>query len=210
MLSKPNPASTTLYSAPQELESHAVRFVMAHKSIEREVIELKFDEMPEEILELNPFQTLPTLFDRGMVLYDLSVIMEYLDERFPFPPLLPVDPIEKSEKRLLLYRFTRAKGCWYELVRTILNGNKKDADVARKTLNGNLIELLPLFAHKLYFKSDSLTLVDACIAPILWRLDLLGITLGEKAKPISAYANRLFEKEGFLDSLTFAEKDFNQ
>jgi len=183
---------------------------MAHKSIEREVLELKFDEMPEEILELNPFQTLPTLFDRGMVLYDLSVIMEYLDERFPFPPLLPVDPIEKAEKRLLLYRFTRAKGCWYELVNTILNGNKKDADAARKTLNGNLIELLPLFAHKLYFKSDSLTLVDACIAPILWRLDLLGITLGEKASPISAYANRLFEKEGFHDSLTFAEKDFNQ
>ena len=210
MLSKPNPASTTLYSAPQELESHAVRFVMAHKSIEREVFELKFDEMPEEILELNPFQTLPTLFDRGMVLYDLSVIMEYLDERFPFPPLLPVDPIEKAEKRLLLYRFTRAKGCWYELVKTILNGKKKDADAARKTLNGNLIELLPLFAHKLYFKSDSLTLVDACIAPILWRLGLLGITLGEKARPISTYANRLFEKEGFHDSLTFAEKDFNQ
>ena len=210
MLSKPNPASTTLYSAPQELESHAVRFVMAHKSIEREVFELKFDEIPEEILELNPFQTLPTLFDRGMVLYDLSVIMEYLDERFPFPPLLPVDPIEKAEKRLLLYRFTRAKGCWYELVKTILNGNKKDADAARKTLNGNLIELIPLFADKLYFKSDSLTLVDACIAPILWRLNLLGITLGEKAKPISAYANRLFEKEGFHDSLTFAEKDFSQ
>jgi len=210
MLSKPNPASTTLYSASQELESHAVRFVMAHKSIEREVLELKFDEMPEEILELNPFQTLPTLFDRGMVLYDLSVILEYLDERFPFPPLLPVDPIEKAEKRLLLYRFTRAKGCWYELVKTILNGNKKDADVARKTLNGNLIELLPLFSHKLYFKSDSLSLVDVCIAPILWRLDLLGITLGEKVKPISAYANRLFEKEGCHDSLTFAEKDFNQ
>ena len=210
MLSKPNPASTTLYSAPQELESHAVRFVMAHKSIEREVFELKFDEMPEEILELNPFQTLPTLFDRGMVLYDLSVIMEYLDERFPFPPLLPVDPIEKAEKRLLLYRFTRAKGCWYELVKTILNGKKKDADAARKTLNGNLIELLPLFAHKLYFKSDSLTLVDACIAPILWRLGLLGITLGEKARPITSYANRLFEKDGFHDSLTFAEKDLNE
>ena len=210
MLSKPNPASTTLYSAPQELESHAVRFVMAHKSIEREVLELKFDEMPEEVLELNPFQTLPTLFDRGMVLYDLSVIMEYLDERFPFPPLLPVDPIEKAEKRLLLYRFTRAEGCWYELVNTILNGNKKDAEKARKTLNGNLIELLPLFADKLYFKSDSMTLVDVCIAPILWRLDLLGIALGEKAKPIRVYANRLFEKEGFHDSLTFVEKDFSQ
>ena len=210
MLSKPNPASTTLYSASQELESHAVRFIMAHKSIEREVFELKFDEMPEEILELNPCQTLPTLFDRGMVLYDLSVIMEYLDERFPFPPLLPVDPIEKAEKRLLLYRFTRSEGCWYELVSTILNGSKKSADAARKTLNGNLLELLPLFAHKPYFKSDTMTLVDVCIAPILWRLGILGITLGEKAKPIALYANRLFEKEGFYDSLTFAEKDFNE
>jgi RNA polymerase-associated protein len=210
MLSKPNPASTTLYSAPQELESHAVRFVMAHKSIEREVLELKFDEMPEEIIELNPFQTLPTLFDRGMVLYDLSVILEYLDERFPFPPLLPVDPIEKAEKRLLLYRFTRAEGCWYELVDSVLNGNKKDADAARKTLNGNFIELLPLFAHQPYFKSDSLTLVDVCLAPILWRLNLLGITLEQKAKPLTAYANRLFEKDGFQDSLTIAEKDFNQ
>ena len=209
MLSKPNPASTTLYSASQELESHAVRFVMAHKSIEREVLELKFDEMPEEIIELNPFQTLPTLFDRGMVLYDLSVVLEYLDERFPFPPLLPVDPIEKAEKRLLLYRFTRAEGCWYELVDTVLNDNKKNADAARKTLNGNLIELLPLFAHKPYFKSDSMTLVDVCLAPILWRLSILEITLEEKARPLKAYANRLFEKDGFHDSLTIAEKDLN-
>ena len=209
MLSKPNPASTTLYSASQELESHAVRFIMAHKSIEREVVEVSFEEMPEEVLELNPCETLPTLFDRGMVLYDLSLIMEYLDERFPFPPLLPVDPIEKAEKRLLIYRFTRADGCWYQLVDTILNGNKKEADSARKTLNGNLLELLPLFAHKPYFKSDTMTLVDVCIAPILWRLDVLGISLGEKAKPIKDYANRLFEKEGFHDSLTFAEKDYN-
>ena len=209
MLSKPNPASTTLYSASQELESHAVRFVMAHKSIEREVLELKFDEMPEEIIELNPFQTLPTLFDRGMVLYDLSVILEYLDERFPFPPLLPVDPIEKAEKRLLIYRFTRAEGCWYELVDSVLNGNKKNADAARKTLNGNLVELLPLFAHKPYFKSDSMTLVDVCLAPILWRLNILEITLEEKAKPLKTYANRLFEKDGFHDSLTIAEKDLN-
>jgi len=111
---------------------------------------------------------------------------------------------------LLLYRFTRAEGCWYELVDSVLNGNKKDADAARKTLNGNFIELLPLFAHQPYFKSDSLTLVDVCLAPILWRLNLLGITLEEKAKPLAAYANRLFEKDGFQDSLTIAEKDFNQ
>jgi len=210
MLTKPNPASTTLYSATQELESHAVRFIMAHKSIERDVIVLEFDNMPEEILELNPCQTMPTLFDRGMVLYDLLVIMEYLDERFPFPPLLPIDPIEKAEKRLLIYRFTRAEGCWYELVDAILNSNKKAADAARKTLNGNLIELIPLFAHQTYFKSDTMTLVDVCLAPVLWRLGIMGIELSDKAKPILNYAARLFEKEGFQEGLTFCEKDFKQ
>ena len=209
MLTKPNPASTTLYSDSQELESHAVRFIMAHKSIERQVFEVKFDEIPEDVLEFNPCQTLPTLFDRGMVLYDLSVIMEYLDERFPFPPLLPVDPIEKAEKRLLIYRFTRSNNCWYELVNTILTGSKKEADSARKTLQAELIGLLPFFSHKPFFMSETMTLVDVCFAPILWRLDLLGISLGEKAKPITAYANRIFEKEGFHESLTFAEKDFN-
>jgi len=145
MLSKPNPASTTLYSASQELESHAVRFIMAHKSIEREVVEVSFEEMPEEVLELNPCETLPTLFDRGMVLYDLSVIMEYLDERFPFPPLLPVDPIEKAEKRLLIYRFTRADGCWYELVNTILNGNKKRGGRSKKNFERKLVRVAPSF-----------------------------------------------------------------
>lgn len=210
MLTKPNPASTTLYSATQELESHAVRFIMAHKSIECDVIVGEFNNMPEEILELNPCQTMPTLFDRGMVLYDLLVIMEYLDERFPFPPLLPIDPIEKAEKRLLIYRFTRAEGCWYELVDTILNSDKKAAAAARKTLNGNLIELIPLFAHQTYFKSDTMTLVDVCLAPIMWRLGILGIELSDKAKPILSYAARLFEKEGFQEGLTFCEKDFKQ
>ena len=209
MLTKPNPASTTLYSAPQELESHAVRFIMAHKSIECDVLEVDFDELPEEILDLNPCQSLPTLFDRGMVLYDLGVVMEYLDERFPFPPLLPVDPIEKAEKRLLIYRFTRAPGCWYELTDVILNSNKKASEAARKTLNGNLIELIPLFSHKPFFKSDAMTLIDACLAPIMWRLKLLGITLDDKARPVSAYSNRLFGQEGFQESLSFCEKDFN-
>jgi RNA polymerase-associated protein len=210
MLTKPNPASTTLYSASQELESHAVRFIMAHKSIERDVHEVGFDELPEEIIDLNPCQTLPTLFDRGMVLYDLGVVIEYLDERFPFPPLLPVDPIEKAEKRLLIYRFTRSPNCWYELVDVILNGNKKEAEAARKTLSGNLTELIPLFSHKPFFKSDTMTLIDACLVPIMWRLSLLGITLSDKAKPVSAYANRLFSQEGFQESLTFCEKEFNQ
>jgi RNA polymerase-associated protein len=209
MLTKPNPASTTLYASAEEMESHAVRFIMAEKNIEREVLNLKIDQMPEEILELNPCQTLPTLFDRGMVLYDLSVITEYLDERFPFPPLLPVDPIEKAEKRLLIFRFTRSTGCWYELVNTIQTGSKKEANEARKILSSSLIELIPLFAYQPYFKSDDMTIVDACLAPLLWRLKKLDIDLGAKAKPIHDYAKRLFSKDSFKESLTDCEKEYN-
>lgn len=209
MLTKPNPASTTLYASANEMESHAVRFIMAEKNIERDVINLTIDEMPEEILELNPCQSLPTLFDRGMVLYDLSVIIEYLDERFPFPPLLPVDPIEKSEKRLLIFRFTRAEGCWYDLVNTIQTGNKKEATKARKMLSSSLIELIPLFAYQPYFKSNEMTIVDACLAPLLWRLKALNIDLGVKAKPIHDYAKRLFKRDGFKSSLTDCEKEYN-
>ena len=209
MLTKPNPSSTTLYASAEEIESHAVRFIMAEKNIEGDVINLKIDQMPEEILELNPCQSLPTLFDRGMVLYDLSVITEYLDERFPFPPLLPVDPIEKAEKRLLIFRFTRATGCWYELVNTIQTGSKKDATEARKILSSNLIELIPLFAYQPYFKSDAMTIVDACLAPLLWRLKKLDINLGAKAKPIHDYAKRLFARDSFKESLTDCEKEYN-
>ncbi len=209
MLTKPNPASTTLYCSAEEMESHCVRFIMAEKAIEREVFNLNIEEMPEEILELNPCETLPTLFDRGMVLYDTSVVTEYLDERFPFPPLLPVDPIEKAEKRLLIFRFTRAPGCWYELVKTIEKGSKDEASKARNILKSSLIELIPLFAYKPYFKSDEMTMVDACLAPLLWRLKKLEIDLGLKAKPIHEYANRMFSKESFQESLTDCEKEYN-
>ena len=207
MQTKPNPASTTLYTSDEEMESHAIRFIMAEKNIDREVLNLKVDKMPEEILELSPGQMLPILFDRNMVLYDLSVIAEYLDERFPFPPLLPVDPIKKAEKRLLIFRFTRAKDCWYDMVKTIQTGNKKAANKARKTLASSLIELTPLFEYQPYFKSDEMSIVDACLAPLLWRLKTLDINLN--SKPINDYAKRLFSKESFKESLTDREKEYN-
>jgi RNA polymerase-associated protein len=182
---------------------------MAEKNIEGDVLNLTVDEVPEEVLELNPMQALPILFDRGIVLYDLSVIIEYLDERFPFPPLLPVDPIDKSEKRLLIYRFTRAAGSWYALAETIESGNKKNADAARKMLKSNLIELVPLFAYKPYFKSDEISLVDTCLAPLLWRLNKLDVKLGAPGKAVTDYAKRLFAKDSFKASLTDCEKEFN-
>ena len=208
MLNKPNPSSTTLYSSPQEIESHAVRFVIAKKNIESNIINVQIEEIPEEILELNPGRIMPTLFDRGMVLYDLSIIMEYLDERYPFPPLLPVDPIEKAEKRLFIFRFTRAENNWYKLVDTIQNGDKNSSNIANIKLTSSLIDLIPLFAHKPYFKSNNMTIVDACLAPVLWRLKKLNIRLNAQAKPIIDYSKRLFAKESFKKSLTDCEKEY--
>lgn len=209
MLNKPNPYSTILYSSAEKMESHIVRFIMAEKNIEREVSNIKTEEIPEEILELTPYPTLPTLFDRDVVLYDLSVIMEYLDERFPFPPLLPVDPIEKSKKRLLIFRFTRATGSWFKLANTIETGTKKEADNARKTLKSSLIESVPLFVHQTFFQSDEMTIVDTCLAVLLWRLKKFDIDLGVHGKVISDYAQRLFAREGFKESLTDWEKEYN-
>ncbi|RUA05246.1 MAG: glutathione S-transferase [Gammaproteobacteria bacterium] len=209
MTNKPNPSSTILYSSDDDIQSHAVRFIMAEKNIERKVVSLDVEKMPEEILERSPGQAIPTLFDRGIVLYDLSVIMEYLDERFPFPPLLPVDPIEKSEKRLLIFRFTRSVDSWFEQVAIIETGEEKEAIAARKTLKSNLIELVPLFEYKPFFKSDNMTIVDACLAVLLWRLKKLDINLGAPGKAVTDYANRLFARDSFKESLTDCEKEFN-
>ncbi|MBA5248819.1 MAG: glutathione S-transferase [Gammaproteobacteria bacterium] len=209
MTNKPNPSSTILYSSDNEMESHVVRFIMAEKNIEREVVTAEVDKMPEEILELSPCESLPTLFDRGIVLYDLSVIMEYLDERFPFPPLLPVDPIEKSEKRMLIFRFTRATGSWFELAKIIQTGNEKEAVAARKMLKSGLIELVPLFEYKPFFKSDGMTIVDACLAVLLWRLKSLGINLGAPGKAVNNYGKRLFARKSFKESLTNFERELN-
>lgn len=208
-LTQPNPSSTTLYASPEEIESHVVRFIMAEKNVERKVINLKVEQMPEAILEFNHTNTLPTLFDRGIVLYDLSVVMEYLDERFPFPSLLPVDPIEKSEKRMLVFRFTRAAGSWFELAHTIESVNQKKANQARKILKSELIGLVPLFEYKPFFKSDYMTIVDACLAALLWRLNKFNICLDTHGTAITDYANRLFAKPSFKESLTDCEKEYN-
>lgn len=210
MLKKPNPSETVLYSAPNSLESHAIRFIASEKDLECEVHNVEFEEMPEELIAYNPTGTMPTLFDRELILYDMTVIMEYLDERFPFPPMLPIDPIDKAEKRTLIYRFTRAKGNWYQLVDDILNGTKKQATESKKLLTNNLIDLIPLFEYKPFFKSDTLGAVDACIAPVLWRLEQMDIDLGSGSAAITQYSNRLFALESFQNSLTDFEKELRK
>lgn len=199
----------TLYSGPADLDSHQARIVLAEKGVTVDVVSTTDDTPNEDLLSLNPYGNYPTLVDRDLVLYDVDVIMEYLDERFPHPPLLPVYPIARAKSRLMLKRI---ENDWYGLARTILNPQSDAAkkDEARKALRDMLVTLAPVFAETNYFLSDDFTLVDCRIAPLLWRLPAMGITLPEVAKVISKYEARVFNRDSFQVSLTESEREIRE
>lgn len=157
--------------------------------------------VPQALLALNPYGTLPTLIDRDLVLYEARIILEYLDERFPHPPLLPVYPVARAEARKMMYRIEHD---WYSLMKRIL-ANQEPAQ-ARSFLRDSLMSLEPVFAEKPYFLNDEFSLLDCALAPLLWRLPQLGITFPETLKGLHAYMNRLFKRESFQSSLTEAER----
>jgi stringent starvation protein A len=197
-------AIMTLYSGDLDIYSHQVRIVLAEKGVNVDIVNVEENHPNEDLLELNPYNTLPTLVDRELVLYEARVVMEYLDERFPHPPLLPVYPVARAKSRLMVYRIERD---WYSLYKTILEGNAKTVKTARTELKEGLLSLAPVFADSPYFLSEEFTLVDCCIAPLFWRLPQLGIELPNNpaAKPVHEYMKRLFKREGFQASLTEAE-----
>ncbi len=194
----------TLYSADMDLHSHRVRIVLAEKDVTVDILNVINHELPEDLIHLNPYNTLPTLVDRDLVLYNSNIIMEYLDERFPHPPLLPVYPVARAKSRLMMYRIDQD---WYTLVDQIDRGNKKDSDAARKELQESLARLAPVFGDSAYFLSDEFSLIDCCIAPILWRLPQLKVVLPPQAKSVWSYAKRIFKKSSFQLSLTEAERE---
>ena len=198
-------SSMTFYSDPADHYSHRVRIVLAEKGVTVDIHDIDPDNKPEDLATLNPYNTLPTLVDRDLVLYDANVMMEYLDERFPHPPLLPVYPVARAQSRLWINRIEKD---WTDLVGVIRTGKSKEADKARKELTDSLVTIAPIFAEMPYFMSEDFSLVDCCVAPILWRLPTLGIDLPESTcKPLLQYMDRLFERESFLASLSEAERE---
>ncbi len=199
-------SSMTFYSDASGHFSHRVRIVLAEKGVAVDVQDIDPDAIPTEVADLNPYNTLPTLVDRDLVLYEPNVMMEYLDERFPHPPLLPVYPVARAQSRLLIHRIDKD---WSALVGTILDSKSRETAVnkARKELRDSLVGIAPAFEEKPFFMSDDFTLVDCCIAPILWRMADLGIELPKQAKPLLDYAERLFERESFKESLSEIERE---
>ena len=200
-------SSMTLFSDSNSHYSHRVRIVLAEKGVTVDLIESDSGNTPAELGDLNPYNSMPTLVDRDLVLYESKVMMEYLDERFPHPPLLPVYPVARAESRLFMYRIERD---WCVLVDAIEN-SRSDNVVAKsaKELRESLLAIAPIFAEKPYFMSEEFTLVDCCVAPILWRLPALGVDMrpSKQSKPLLSYMERLFTRESFQESLSIQERE---
>ena len=195
----------TLYSRPTDIHSHRTRLVLAEKNINIEIANVPGPDLPEDLMDLNPYHTVPTLVDRDLTLYDSRLIIEYLDERFPHPPLMPVDPVTRAQFRLALFRIETD---WYSIAEEAeTNADGKLGTKSRKMLRESILQSAELFGARPYFLSEEFSLVDCTIAPLLWRLPVYGVDLGSGSEAIDEYMNRVFARRSFQESLTELEQE---
>lgn len=194
-----------LYSSDRSINCHRVRFVLAEKGINVDIIDVGNDKSAAaDLAELNPYNETPTLVDRDLLLHSASVINDYLDERYPHPPLMPVDPVSRARLRLVHHRVLRD---WYPLAEQIENATGRKAENPRQQLKESIVAANDLFKHADFMISDELSLVDCTLAPLFWRLPVYGITLGKPGVAIQGYIQRLISRPSFKSSLTRAERE---
>ncbi len=203
-----------LYSSSNCVMSHCARFVLQEKGIAADVVFYDPEKPPKELLadnpnciasDENPRGVSPTLVERDLVLYDSRIIMEYLDERFPHPPLHQMDPVSRANARMLIKRIDQD---WYQLLNDVLYTGEKKSAKAKKTLRESLLNATPIFEARPYFMSDEFSLIDCVIAPLLWRMPSVGIDLSTAHNDaINKYAQRIFRRSAFARSLSEIEKD---
>ena len=194
----------TLYSDPNSAQSHRVRIVLGEKDLIFNVEDIIPSQNNEDLIALNPNNTTPTFVDRNLVLYESRVIMEYLDERFPHPPLMPVDPVIRAKTRMVLHYIEKDL---YGLLDDIKSSGEKKSSAAKLKLKENLMLSLDFIQGKKFFLSDDFSIIDCSMAPILWRLPEYGIELPKSAKPILKYADKLFERTSFVENLSEQEEE---
>src|SRR5688500_18476452 len=193
----------TLFSSVDDVLCHRARLVLAAKGVTYDFVPVDPQNPPEDLIDLNPYHSVPTLVERELVLYAASVVTEYLDERYPHPPLMPVDPLSRARLRLAMLRLEHD---WVPQVQAIQVGDPAQADAGRKRLKELLTASVPLFKASKFFLSPEMSLADCAMAPIIWRLEALEIPLPKDGKVIEDYGNRIFRNPGFTRSLTDAER----
>ena len=192
-----------LYSGTSDPYSHRCRIVLFEKGMDFEVIDVDLMNKSEDVAAINPYGKVPVLVERDLVLYEANIINEYIDERFPHPQLMPPDPVMRGRARLFLHRFEHEI---YSQVEIIEHGAAKSADKARAVIRDNLTQLAQILSNQKFLLGDEFSMLDVAISPLLWRLDHYGIQMGKEAAPLMKYAERLFSRQGFIDSLTASER----
>jgi RNA polymerase-associated protein len=193
----------TLYSGTTDPFSHRCRFVLFEKGMDFQVIDVDMFNKPEDLAVINPYNKVPALVERDLVLYEANIINEYIDERFPHPQLMPADPVMRARARLFLHRFENELFCHIDAIE---HGVQKAADKARHTIRDNLTQISVVFVKQKYMLGDEFSMLDVAIAPLMWRLDHYGIQLGKEAAPLMKYAERLFSRPAYSEAMTAAEK----
>lgn len=196
----------TLYAEANDPVGHIVRIVLAEKDINVDINFITHETKPEDLNDLNPYHTLLTLIDRDLVVYDPQIMLEYLDERYPHPPLMPVDPVSRANNRQIRYRIMRDL---YGPMATLANPGDPAAGAVRAAMRDNLLAISPAFSRNPFFLSDEFSLTDCCLAPLLWRLGGFGINLPAQARPLLKYAESLFARPAFKASLSPVERNMH-
>ena len=192
-----------LYSGTTCPYSHRCRFVLFEKGMDFEIRDVDLFAKPEDIALMNPYNEVPILVERDLILYESHIINEYIDERFPHPQLMPADPVQRARARLMLFNLESEL---FSQIDAIESGKEKQVDKARQQVTDRLIEFAPIFTRTKHMLGDDFTMLDVAIAPLLWRLDHYGIKLGKPAAPLMKYAERLFSRPAYIDALTASEK----
>ena len=191
-----------LYSGTTCPYSHRCRIVLFEKGMDFEVIDVDLLNRSEDLAVINPYNKVPVLVERDLILYEANIINEYIDERFPHPQLMPPDPVMRGRARLFLHRFEQELYSQVDLIEQ----NAKTADKARAAIRDNLTQLAQILTKQKFMLGDEFSMLDVAIAPLLWRLEHYGIQMGKDAAPLMKYAERLFSRQGFIDALTPSER----
>ena len=192
----------TLYSGTTDPFSHRCRIVLFEKGMDFQIQDVDVLNKPEDLAVMNPYNEVPVLVERDLILYESNIINEYIDERFPHPQLMPADPIMRARARQLLITMEREVFSYIEP----LEKNLKAAEKARQIIRERLTEMVPIFAKQKHMLGEDFSMLDVAIAPLLWRLDHYGIELPKTAAPLMKYAERVFSRQGYIDALTPSEK----
>jgi stringent starvation protein A len=196
----------TLYSRSDDPRCHRVRIVLTEKQLDVRVVEVDASRPPEDLVDLNPYQSMPTLVDRDLVAYGPGVICEYLEERFPVPALFPGEPAGRAQARIVAQRIEQD---WYSLVPGLEGGERREGQRARRLLLETVVAVEPLLRRKPWFLADQFSLLDAAVAPILWRLVHWQVELPGSAQAVDRYSKRVFAHPAFRASLSEAELEMH-